>query len=332
MSDEMLLDAKTSTDLGLVSDHRNLQKIRDLGLGDKKQQALALKQAAEQFQSILNQYWVDAMRQTNDAINPDSPLHSKYSGFFEDMLAQQNVATMTSKSGMNKNSITYWVAKQFSKSLGDEGKELLKELDKLSVSTHTSESYITGANVKNTSQNFNSHVDGSGSITSFSQIYNQMTSQSEMRNFESQEQFVEKMMPYALKAVEGMGFNPLVLVAQAALETGWGQHVSSGNNYYGIKAGGSWKGDSESLSSPEFENGKFVNEVSSFRKYSGVLDSMKDYIRFIKDNPRYQNAVNKSFSPDDYFDEIQNAGYATDPHYADKLKRISRKIAFMAYK
>lgn len=41
-----------------------------------------------------------------------------------------------------------------------------------------------------------------------------------MSSFESQEEFVEKMMPYALKAVEGLGFNPLVLVAQAALETG----------------------------------------------------------------------------------------------------------------
>lgn len=101
------------------------------------------------------------------------------------------------------------------------------------------------------------------------------------------------MMPYALKAVEGLGFNPLVLVAQAALETGWGQHVSSGNNYYGIKANSSWTGESEKLSSEEFENGKFVSEVSSFRKYSDVLDSMKDYLKFIKENPRYEKAVEK---------------------------------------
>lgn len=101
------------------------------------------------------------------------------------------------------------------------------------------------------------------------------------------------MMPYALKAVEGLGFNPLVLVAQAALETGWGQHVSSGNNYYGIKANSSWTGESEKLSSEEFENGKFVSEVSSFRKYSDVLDSMKDYLKFIKENPRYEKAVGK---------------------------------------
>ena len=108
-----MISTDKGPDMGLVSDHRNLRKLRELGQGDKKSQALALKAAAEQFQSILNQYWVDAMRQSNDTINPDSPLHSKYSGFFEDMLAQQNVSTMTSKEGMNKNSITYLLTKQF---------------------------------------------------------------------------------------------------------------------------------------------------------------------------------------------------------------------------
>ena len=333
MSDDLSLKASDSLDMGLVGDHRNLQKIKDLGRGDKKSQALALKAAAEQFQSMLNQYWVDAMRKSNDSINPDSPLHSKYSGFFEDMLSQQNVSTMTSKGGVNKNSITYLLTKQFSKSLGDEGKEIMKELDKMTI--NGTSSHISGSNISNLpsyGSYSNSRVDTAQSMTMLKKMYKGLPDPDSMKNFETQEEFVEKMMPYALKAVEGMGFNPLVLVAQAALETGWGQHVSKANNYYGIKANSQWKGDSEKLTSPEFENGKYVNEVSSFRKYSDVLDSMKDYLSFIKDNPRYKNVVDKSYSPDEYFQEIQRAGYATDPNYADKLKQISRKIAFMAYK
>ena len=102
MTDFSSANTKTDLDIGLVGDHRNLSKIKKLGLGDKKAQALALKAAAEQFQSLLNQYWVDAMRKSNDTLNPDSPLHSKYSGFFEDMLAQQNVSAMTSNAGVNK--------------------------------------------------------------------------------------------------------------------------------------------------------------------------------------------------------------------------------------
>ncbi len=330
MSDYSVSTAKTDLDMGLVGDHRNLSKIKKLGLGDKKSQALALKAAAEQFQSLLNQYWVDAMRKSNDTLNPDSPLHSKYSGFFEDMLSQQNVATMTSNAGVNKNSITYLLTKQFSKSLGDEGKELMAELDKMAVSGKAS--YIRGSAVPKISSFSNYKVDGEASITKLRKLYEGLPDPDSMKNFESHEDFVDKMMPYAIKAVDGLGFNPLVLVAQAALETGWGRHVSSGNNYYGIKANSAWSGDSEKLTSPEFRNGKMVNEVSSFRKYSDVLESMKDYISFIKNNPRYKNAVDKSYSPDEYFEEIQKAGYATDPNYAEKLKAISRKIAFMAYK
>ncbi|MGN1281292.1 MAG: glucosaminidase domain-containing protein [Succinivibrio sp.] len=335
MSDDLMLKAGGQTpDIGLISDHRNLHKIKELGFGDKKSQALALKAAAEQFQAILNQYWVDAMRQSNDTINPDSPLHSKYSGFFEDMLAQQNVATMTSRSGMNKNSITYLLTKQFAKSLGDEGKELLRELEKMSVSGNQSGSYIKGSNVQASSfvsgQNSDSHIDAVSSLANLRRLYESLPEN--VSSAANEQEFVDMMMPYAVKAVEGIGFNPLVLVAQAALETGWGKHVSPGNNYYGIKAGSSWKGDKETLTSAEFENGRFVDRDSSFRKYSGVLESMKDYIRFISDNPRYEKAVGKSYSPDEYFEEIQNAGYATDPNYADKLKKISRKIAFMAYK
>lgn len=179
------------------------------------------------------------------------------------------------------------MTKQFAKSLGDEGKELMKELDKMSVSGNQQGSYIKGSNIS-ASQFIDSHIDAKGSITSLRKMYEGLPDPNTMSSFESQEEFVEKMMPYALKAVEGLGFNPLVLVAQAALETGWGQHVSAGNNYYGIKANSSWTGESEKLASPEFENGKFVSEVSSFRKYSDVLDSMKDYLKFIKENPRYE--------------------------------------------
>lgn len=331
MSEDSIIKASSDLDMGLIGDHRNLNKLRSLGRQDKRSQALALKACAEQFQSLLNQYWVNAMRQSNDTINPDSPLHSKYSSFYEDMLSEQNVAAMTKNSAVNKHSITYLITKQFAKSLGDEGKELLKELDQMSVSN--SHSYIKGSNVmSNFNQFVQAKVDSQNSISNLSKLYNDLPNPNTMHSFASQEEFVQKMMPYAIKAVEGLGFNPLVLVAQAALETGWGEHVGSSNNFYGIKANSSWSGDKQSLTTKEFENGRFVDVQANFRKYSDVLESMRDYIKFIKENPRYQNAADKSYNVDDYFEQIQQAGYATDPNYADKLKKISRKIAFMAYK
>lgn len=314
----------------LVADQRNLDKLRKLGHGDKHDQAQALKAAAEQFEGLLMKYWVDGMRQSNDTLNPDSPLHSKYSSFFDDMLTQQHVqSAVSSTGGLNKNSITYMIAKQFSKSLGDEGKELLKELTEGSRINASSGVNIKGSYVK---ANQMAYRKPKNEVHNLYELYKDLPDPKTMRDFASQEDFVERMMPYAVRATEGTGFNPLVLVTQAALETGWGKHVPSNNNYYGIKANSSWTGESESYASDEFINGTFSKVVSGFRKYSDVLESMMDYIDFISTNPRYEKALDKSFDTDKYFEEIQRAGYATDPNYADKLKNISRKIAFMAYK
>lgn len=349
--------AQAKANLGLIADTRGLNKLRELGTGTKQEQAQALYMAAQQFESLLMQYWVDGMRETNDTLNPDSPLKSKYSGFFDDMLAQQQVNAMVQGNGVsgasgaaiNKGSITYMITKQFAGALGDAGKELLAQLEGKTPengaalqdpnATDGSPRFFElraedprVATLQRPSKMFAQGKDRSASVSGLAQMYADLPDASKMRNFTSPEDFVEKMMPYAIKAVEGMGMNPLVLVAQAALETGWGKHVPSGNNYYGIKAGSSWKGEVQNLDSPEFENGAYVTRNSRFRAYPSVLESMRDYVSFIQGNERYSKAANKSFDPDTYFEEIQKAGYATDPHYANKLKDIVRKIAFMAYK
>ena len=363
---------KAQTNLGLLADTRGLNKLRQLGTGSNKDKAQALYMAAQQFESLLMQYWVDGMRSSNDALNPDSPLKSKYSGFFDDMLAQQQVGAMVQgngtgspKAGINKNSITYLITKQFAKTLGDEGKALMAELEGRSpqaqgvngtagadadsasvgaagaVGTGSSKNFMSLANVVPvTSRHSLSNMFKAGkeqgsdhaSISNLSSLYADLPDPASMRQFSSPEDFVEKMMPYAVHAVGDIGMNPLVLVAQAALETGWGKHVPENNNYYGIKAGGSWDGPSQALDSPEFEKGKMVSRNSRFRAYSSVLESMKDYVALITGNERYAKAAPKSYDPDTYFEEIQKAGYATDPHYASKLKNIVRQVAFMAYK
>lgn len=349
--------AQAKANLGLIADTRGLNKLRELGNGSKKEQAQALYAAAQQFESLLMQYWVDGMRATNDELNPDSPLKSKYSGFFDDMLAQQQVSAMVqgngvsgaSGIGINKSSITYLITKQFASSLGDAGKELMAQLEGRATDEKAPVGQLESTDkgprffelrasdprvpvLQKPSQLMAQAKNHNASISSLSQMYADLPDARSMRNFSSPEDFVEKMMPYAVKAVEGMSMNPLVLVAQAALETGWGKHVPSGNNYYGIKAGGSWQGQVQNMDSPEFENGRMVTRNSAFRAYSSVLESMKDYINLIKGNERYSKAASSSFDPDTYFEEIQRAGYATDPNYANKLKDIVRKIAFMAYK
>ncbi|MCR5084605.1 MAG: glucosaminidase domain-containing protein [Succinivibrionaceae bacterium] len=326
---------RAADDIGLVGDHRGLNRLRTLGHGTVKEKAMALTAAARQFESMLTERWMDAMRATNETINPDSPLHSKYSKMFEGMLSQQQVGAAAQQGGgVRKNSISYLVARQFAKSMGDEGKEILKEIEAGAQQvSHSREVSYHGKGAARP-MSFSSPLGptAGASVRALEEAYASLPDGDSMRSFDGPEDFVEKMMPYAVKAVEGLGFNPLVLVTQAALETGWGNHVPRGNNYYGIKAGGSWQGETESLSSDEFEGGAMVSRVSSFRKYASVLESMRDYVKLITSNQRYAAAAGQSFNPDQYFDEIQKAGYATDPNYAEKLKAISRKVAFMAYK
>ena len=139
-------------------------------------------------------------------------------------------------------------------------------------------------------------------------------------------------MPVARKVAQKFGLNPLVIVAQAALETGWGQHVGKGNNFFGIKAGGSWQGEAALETTSEFVKGRMVTENAYFRSYKDAEASFEDYARLVTSNDRYAKAVAQKCDPDRYFEEIQRAGYATDPNYALKLKSIVRNDAFSSYR
>jgi flagellar protein FlgJ len=144
----------------------------------------------------------------------------------------------------------------------------------------------------------------------------------------SSKQFVSQLHAYAQKAAEELGIEPKVLLAQAALETGWGRSVikskdgSSSHNLFNIKAGSQWQGKRTNISSLEFENGIPQKKMSGFRAYESYQDSFDDYVRLLKNNPRYAQALKHAENPQRYMLELQKAGYATDPHYADKVMRI----------
>lgn len=144
---------------------------------------------------------------------------------------------------------------------------------------------------------------------------------------ESQLDFVRDLWPHAVAAGRQLGVNPRVLVAQAALETGWGQHViqrpdgSSSYNLFGIKTGHAWDGEHVNVPTVEYRNGVAVRETAGFRAYSSLDDSFQDYVRLIQGNPRYRQAA-QAADPSAYLRALQTAGYATDPHYADKIEAI----------
>jgi peptidoglycan hydrolase FlgJ len=122
-----------------------------------------------------------------------------------------------------------------------------------------------------------------------------------------------------------------VLIAQSALETGWGRHVMrdaagrTSHNLFGIKASGGWAGDSLRVSTLEYQDGLPRREKAAFRRYPDEAASFADYVRLVGGHPRYQRAIANAASPEAYLRGLQEAGYATDPNYADKILSILRR-------
>jgi len=137
--------------------------------------------------------------------------------------------------------------------------------------------------------------------------------------------FVTDIWPEAQAAASSLGVSPQLLIAQSALETGWGKHTmkfDDGRNSYnlfGIKAGADWNGAALKRVSLEYRDGLLHNEVSRFRAYDSPASSLSDYVDFIRSNPRYQQALASAGDDHAYIRAIQDAGYATDPDYADKI-------------
>lgn len=141
--------------------------------------------------------------------------------------------------------------------------------------------------------------------------------------------FVCSILPVARNAAGRIGVDPRALVAQAALETGWGRHVirrsdgSSSYNLFGIKAGRSWQGQRVSAGTLEFQGGVMQHTRASFRSYDSLQAAFDDYVRLLMENPRYSEALRAGPDVGAFADALQAAGYATDPAYADKIRQIA---------
>jgi peptidoglycan hydrolase FlgJ len=146
--------------------------------------------------------------------------------------------------------------------------------------------------------------------------------------------FVSQMLPHAEAAARELGVDPRAVIAQAALETGWGtsQPGGSSNNFFGIKAGASWQGERVSADTTEFTGGIAGSERAQFRAYGSVAENMGDYVRLLRDNPRYAAALNTGSDVHAFGSALQKGGYATDPAYADKLAAVAAKLGSLNVK
>jgi flagellar protein FlgJ len=147
-------------------------------------------------------------------------------------------------------------------------------------------------------------------------------------------EFIQDLWPHAERGAAALGVSPEVLVAQAALETGWGQKVirhadgDSSFNLFGIKADAGWRGSRVTVPTLEYEDGVAVKRRAAFRSYDSLGEAVSDYVDFLRGNPRYQQALKQAANPETYLRGLKDAGYATDPDYVEKIRTIMNQQSF----
>lgn len=140
--------------------------------------------------------------------------------------------------------------------------------------------------------------------------------------------FVENIWPHARAASQATGIPAHFMVAQAALETGWGAKQpknadgTPSYNLFNIKAGRNWDGPTTARHTvSEYGDGNWQSQKAAFRSYASYEEAFADYARLLTDSPRYAGVLGTRDAAA-FAQGLQDAGYATDPMYADKLIRI----------
>ena len=298
------------------------------GLNEMRAQArvdpqASLKQVAKQFEGIFIQMMLKSMR---DASMGDAIFDSDQSKLYRDMFDKQVALDMANSKGIG---IADSLVRQLGKNIPGKNEPETFSLQ----SNKQDESLVHGKMLPLPVRRMNAVIQGSVRGLSRFELP-ELKPIMDKTQFNSPEEFTQHILPYAQKAAKELGVSSLVLVSQAALETGWGKAVtrhqdgSSSFNLFNIKADNRWDGDHVIKSTLEYDNGLAKYEKASFRSYDSYADSFADYVNFLRTNSRYADALrNQSNQGDDklFIKDIHKAGYATDPNYADKVLNILKR-------
>lgn len=291
-------------------DQNSLNAVKAMGRNNDPQ---ALKEIAKKFEGMFVQQMLKSMRDANAVFSDGDMFSSDEVKFHQELMDQQMVLNLTSGKGIGLATSMY---QQMQKMLGNKA-----------PAESSSNTLITPPVIKQDS------FESLKPLASHSPQPPELLSRAGIKTHKSTHQqtpaeFIAALKPFAEKAAGELNVNTDVLLAQAALETGWGKHVlqdTQGNssfNMFNIKKSASWEGKSIGVNSVEFTQGVAQQERSEFKQYENYLASFSDYVALMKTNPRYQKALDVGSDSKKYADALQKSGYATDPEYAAKIKRL----------
>ncbi|MDX1302368.1 flagellar assembly peptidoglycan hydrolase FlgJ [Photobacterium sp.] len=310
-------------DTGFVHDISNLERLRAGINGDE---AGSLRAAAEQFESIFTQMLFKSMRQANEAFESDL-MSSQNTKFFEQMHDEQMASELSSTGSLG-------LADMIVAQLGGEDAQQTDKVLRNAVHDGPLRLPVDGQGKKPDQAMVDQAADDvfkAMQASTMNIAQPPMLAAKRQQTFDTPQDFVTKMRPYAEKAARAIGTDPSVLIAQAALETGWGKKViknaaGSSNNLFNIKADPRWSGNKVATNTLEFHQGIAVQEKAAFRSYDNYQDSFNDYVRFLNDNPRYSKALEQPAEPSHFIRNLHQAGYATDPNYSDKVISVMNTV------
>ncbi|PHS27238.1 MAG: flagellar assembly peptidoglycan hydrolase FlgJ [Methylophaga sp.] len=276
--------------------------------------AETMRQVAGQFESLFINMMLKSMRQASLG---DGLFDSSQSDMYRDIADQQMAMDLSARGGLGLQEV---ILRQLTGN--KENKDINSELGSRSYSVDTIKTRSKLEVVETT-------VAEKQAMVTKSKAVETVATQMDLI-FDSPESFIQKLWPMAKQAAEKLGVAPEVILSQAALETGWGKHVikdvngQSSHNLFNIKADSRWQGDFVTKGTLEYRDGVAAKEQAKFRSYDSYQQSFNDYVNFLQTQPRYQDALKQTANPDKFIEGLHKAGYATDPTYSDKIKRIMR--------
>lgn len=279
-----------------------------------------LRKAAQHFESLFLDMWLKSAREANESIASDNFMNTQEMQMHQQMMDKEMAIHLSKNGGVGLADV---IVRQLS---GEAPTEVPgRAVSRVAVGGHERE--LSSDDLK-----ARAHTGMAVPDATDAEVREINSLAQRAPGFSDKEAFVNTLKPIVEKALQKAPLPLAGVLGQAALETGWGSQIITGNdgalshNLFGMKA----KSDSEpsvAIGSMEFEFGRWVNRLSNFRAYPDWEASVRDYVQSLSADPRYQRVMEAGDDLSKFASGLMQSGYATDPQYAMKLVDVAERIA-----
>jgi flagellar protein FlgJ len=328
----------------LAVDVADAQALKARAAGGDRE---ALRAAARQFESLMVAQMLKTMRQTRFNDEDDPLTGGESMKLYRDLLDQQWAAKMANGRGLGfADMLTKHLERQagFSDDAGGKSPAAEKSVPQsgngapgtATISSPTGGGGREGvAGIPTTSRSISSPTGGGGregeAAAPSPARPLQTPAKPETPATDRKQRFLEIMRPHAEAAEAATGVPARFILAQAALESGWGDREirdaagQASHNLFGVKAGRGWSGEAVETTTTEYRQGVAMKLTQSFRSYADYGEAFADYADLLK--RRFGEATAAGGDAEAFAKGLAEGGYATDPAYAGKLKAVIASVA-----